>query len=59
MTRANTLLTMLSSDRDASVVVTVVPLALVLVYVLDTGVHYAMWYSSVLPALAKDFAQCE
>ena len=42
-------------DPDASVVVTVVPIAIVVVYGNDLGFPNILWYSSFLPALAKDF----
>ena len=46
-------------DAPVSVVVTVVPLALVFVYGNYLGVPHVLRYSSVLPALATDFVQWE
>ena len=42
---------------DASVVVAVVPLFLVLEECDDFGVPHVLWYSSFLPALTEDYIQ--
>ena len=47
----------IAETGDASVVVTGVHLARILVYCNDFGVHRGLWYSSFFPALAKDFVQ--
>ena len=58
MTRSNTL-PIMQSKGDVSVVVTVVHLALVIVYGNYLGVPHILRYSTFLPALAKDFVQWE
>ena len=55
----STLPTMLRREMHLYSNVTVIPLSLVLVWGNDLGVPRVLWYSSFLPALAKDFVQWE
>ena len=46
-----------AEKRDASVVVAVTSLTLVLVQGNDLGISHVLWHSSLSPALAEDFMQ--
>ena len=46
-----------AENRDASVVVAVASLTLVLVQGNDLGISHVLWHSSLSPALTEDFMQ--